>query len=173
MSMTRDHADAALHTTREAFTRMYGPVSFLVGGAHLRRLARPLGEPGVPTFETGTVDADGALAGQRGDTPVLLPIVKTQATFPSMITVGRTENNDIVLGDATISRFHAFFRVTEGNSLELGDAGSRNGTWLAGLRLPPKGAVQSVKPGDAVRFGNVVLTVLDAASAWDELHGLR
>ena len=35
---------------------------------------------------------------------------KPGASFADMITIGRTPNNDVVLRDVTISRFHAYFR---------------------------------------------------------------
>jgi hypothetical protein len=42
---------------------------------------------------------------------MVLPVRKVQSTFPDMITVGRTANNDIVLADMSVSKFHAFFAV--------------------------------------------------------------
>ena len=43
--------------------------------------------------------------------PFAAQLVKVQEQFPSMIMLGRTTNNDIVVGDTSISKFHAFFRL--------------------------------------------------------------
>src|SRR5688572_28096960 len=41
----------------------------------------------------------------------VFPLVKKRgAPFADMITVGRTANNDVVIDDVTVSRFHAFFK---------------------------------------------------------------
>ncbi|MGC4115915.1 MAG: FHA domain-containing protein [Myxococcales bacterium] len=50
------------------------------------------------------------------------------------ITVGRTKNNDVSINDERISRFHAYFRLTE-SGWTLSDAGSRNGTFVDGVQL--------------------------------------
>ena len=104
---------------------------------------------------------------------LVLPLKKMQETFPAMITVGRTANNDIVLADVTISKLHAFFQTPAGG-LELCDAGSRNGTFVDGRRLPGRGKGEKVKPGDFVRFGQISLRILDAGATWDAVQkGLR
>jgi pSer/pThr/pTyr-binding forkhead associated (FHA) protein len=175
--LPRDQSDLVLRSARADFVRMHEH-PFLVGSANLRRPARPILTAAIPLFEPATLDDDDvAAAVAEGDIPLVLPIRKQQTNFPSMITVGRTENNDLALPDITVSRFHAFFRHTPAGSgrtdrLELGDAGSRNGTWLAGRKLMAKGPLQSVTPGDTVRFGNLSFIVLDAAGCWDELHKL-
>ena len=105
---------------------------------------------------------------------LVLPLKKTQDTFPAMITVGRTANNDIVLADVTISKLHAFFQTPQATGLELCDAGSRNGTFVDGRRLPPRGKGEKVKLNDFLRFGQIQLRILDAGSTWDTVQkGLR
>src|SRR5256885_1314230 len=74
----------------------------------------------------------------RGE-PFAAPLVKVQPTFPSMITLGRTLNNDIVINHTSISKFHAYFRVAAG-TIEVADAGSRNGTYVGAKKLVPKQA---------------------------------
>ena len=95
-------------------------------------------------------------------------ISKKQNLFGEMITVGRTQNHDIVLLHATVSKFHAFFR-TEGEVLQVFDAGSRNGTFVNGRRLPPKVPVP-VSPGDNVSFGSVDCVIRDSAALYDLLR---
>jgi hypothetical protein len=173
MALSRDYAELALRTSRGDFVRMHDEL-FLVGSANLRRPARAQLTGIHSVVDLATASADGeALPATSGDgsAPLVLPIRKVQNSFPSMITVGRTENNDIPLPDVTVSRFHAFFRQTDGR-LDLGDAGSRNGTWVATRRLVPRGPVEPVTLGDMVRFGNLAFMILDAAGCWDELHKL-
>jgi hypothetical protein len=54
--------------------------------------------------------------------------------FAGMITIGRATNNDIVLEDPGVSKFHAYARAV-GGSWMLTDAGSLNGTWVDQVRL--------------------------------------
>src|SRR5207302_10503529 len=104
----------------------------------------PTGREPTGTFRL--VDASkpkGAAAAappnERGGRPLVLPLRKVQSTFPSMITVGRTDNNDLVVPDEQVSKFHAFFRLV-GERVEISDAGSRNGTFVGGRRIESRGA---------------------------------
>ncbi len=86
-----------------------------------------------------------------------------RSTFPNFISVGRIINNDVVLDDGSVTKFHAYFRV-EGGTLLLCDAGSSNGTFANGKKVPvkDKGSI-SPKNNMALRFGTVETTFLDAA----------
>src|SRR5512135_3133900 len=107
----------------------------------------------------------------RGGRPLVLPLKKVQSTFPSMITVGRTENNDLVIPDEQVSKFHAFFRLV-GDRVELSDAGSRNGTFVGTRRLEPRGASAPVRPSDSFAFGAVEFQLFDARGCWEWLRNL-
>ncbi len=50
-------------------------------------------------------------------------------------SLGRTENNDVVLADVMVSRHHALIQKQGQEELWLVDLGSRNGTYLNGSRL--------------------------------------
>jgi pSer/pThr/pTyr-binding forkhead associated (FHA) protein len=175
--LARDQSELVLRSSRADFVRMHEH-PFLVGSPSLRKPAHAHLTAAIPLFDPATLDSNPIVdTPPEPAVPLVLPIRKRQNNFPSMITVGRTENNDLALPDITVSRFHAFFRHTAGSQggdrserLELADAGSRNGTWLAGRRLPGKGPLQVVTPGDVVRFGNLSFIVLDAGGCWDELH---
>ncbi|NPC87103.1 FHA domain-containing protein, partial [Pyxidicoccus fallax] len=58
---------------------------------------------------------------------VVFPVVKSRTNaFGRGITVGRTGNNDVVLDDGSVSRFHAWFAWVEGEEgFSLTDAGSK------------------------------------------------
>src|SRR5882672_5089105 len=101
--------------------------------------------------------------------PPVLPVRKVQTTFPSMITIGRARNNDIVVPDALVSKFHAFFRFMDGEWL-IADAGSANGTKVGETALVPKGAPEKVRPADKITFGVSAFRFVDAAGLWAALH---
>ncbi len=87
-------------------------------------------------------------------------------------TIGREEDNTIVLGDAAVSRHHAVLYV-EKNAFTIQDLGSSNGTFVNGERMGA-GRVR-IKPGDSVRFGNQGLTLqeessIDARKQGEEKH---
>ena len=76
------------------------------------------------------------------------------------IGVGTAADNALVLADPLVSRYHLELRRTEGG-VEVTDLGSRNGTWVAGVRLE-RGVVP---PGTRVRAGDTTLAVEDAGSS--------
>jgi hypothetical protein len=101
--------------------------------------------------------------------PAVLAVKKSIETFPSMITVGRARNNDIVVPEALVSKFHAFFRPLDGG-WSLADAGSVNGTFIEDKKLPPKGAPEAVAVGNRVTFGSTAFQFVDAAGLWAALN---
>ncbi len=66
-------------------------------------------------------------------------------------SIGRTDENFILLSDASISRQHAKI-VRSGNDYTVMDLGSSNGTKLNGKKLK---TTATLKHGDRVEFGNV------------------
>ena len=60
---------------------------------------------------------------------------------------------DCVLSDDSISRIHARFEK-EGDSIQMTDMNSTNGTFKNGLRMQHKEKVE-IEPGDEIRFGNL------------------
>ncbi len=129
------------------------------GTFRLLDVSQPKGGATVPT-------------GERGARPLVLPLRKVQTTFPSMITVGRTDNNDLVVPDEQVSKFHAFFR-TVADRVELSDAGSRNGTFVGTRRLPARGGGALVRIGDKFAFGAVEFQLFDARGCWEWLRQLE
>lgn len=82
------------------------------------------------------------------------------------VTIGRAQDADVHLTDASISRQHAILHIdTSPNdevSLVLEDLGSANGTSVSGRRLDPH-AMTPVKLGEAIDLGAIMLTVQRAA----------
>src|SRR5512145_2844199 len=71
---------------------------------------------------------------------------------PGGNSIGRSRENDVALHDASLSRFHARIDVEE-NGSSVVDLGSRNGTFVGGLRV----LQCRLKHGDAVQLGELTL----------------
>lgn len=169
--MTESIVAAAQRWTRVEFAAAYTHF-FLVGEPSLQ----------APRTPMRTLSNFAALRSQETIVPegpdeetstgparlVVLAVRKRQDMFPEMITVGRTGNNDLVIPDATVSKFHAFFKQS-GERLDLVDAGSRNGTRVMGRTIAPKQPVL-VTSGARIRFGGVDFVVCSAAEAWDAIR---
>ncbi len=65
--------------------------------------------------------------------------------------IGRTQNNAVVIADATVSRQHARIRLQD-DKFMLFDLGSANGTFVNGQKVEQPRALAD---GDVVRFGEV------------------
>ncbi|MBX3223030.1 MAG: sigma 54-interacting transcriptional regulator [Labilithrix sp.] len=76
------------------------------------------------------------------------------------ILVGRSQECDVRIDDASVSRKHV--RVHGGSALSVEDLGSSNGTRVRGRLLAPNERV-GVAPGDLVEVGNAMLMVQPAA----------
>ena len=99
----------------------------------------------------------------------LYPLAKKPgASFRDRITIGRTNNNDVVISDPSVSRLHAYVRRTEG--WLVADAGSKNGSWLGSVTLEPRRET-ALPPGAVVRFGDVRMTFFRSEDLFDLLGG--
>ena len=133
------------------FTARHGRAFLLLRGAldPTRRPASPqktlvLGAASTPPPALDDPALGRDSEGTRGLGQLLVyPVKQTGRTpFPRVVTVGRTKNNDVVLPDVSISKFHAFFKDEDGRFV-LADGESRNGTFVEGER------VSSAKQGKA------------------------
>ena len=73
------------------------------------------------------------------------------------VTLGRGPESDLVIDDATLSRVHLVFMRGADGTWTVRDAGSSNGSRIAGQRLDP-GRPVPVPPGTALVAGGVSLT---------------
>jgi len=90
------------------------------------------------------------------------PVQATEVT--SVCTVGRHPQNSLVLNDPFVSTRHARIEKTE-NGFSVRDLGSRNGTFVNGLRV--REAV--LTPHDRLRFGETLFIFSETASKNDQL----
>lgn len=82
---------------------------------------------------------------------------KKKNPFAMGVTLGRVETNDVVIDDASISRFHAWFQQDPKSSGWLVvDAESKNGSMLNAVKLKPNAKTPLVD-GARVRFGEIEL----------------
>jgi len=77
----------------------------------------------------------------------------------SRARVGRSGDSDVHLADPQASRLHALIQEMDGDYV-LTDQGSRNGTFLRGMRL--EGPAR-LRDGDLIKIGNTLLKVVAPA----------
>ena len=94
---------------------------------------------------------------------------KAGASFPDRITIGRTVNNDIVIADSSVSRFHAYVR-RDGKQWVIADAGSKNGSALENKPLEAR-KERPLASRSMLRIGDVDLTFYVAADLFGALGG--
>jgi len=135
------------------------------GSAYLLLTAADLSVPGGPESTEVRFAEDDASSGDSTASLSLIayPLRHSGRSPGHLITIGRARNSDVVIPDASISRFHAFVREGDGSVWKLLDAGSTNGTTVNGANVPQQNVGEAVelKTGDNVRFGQVELTFLN------------
>jgi hypothetical protein len=81
-------------------------------------------------------------------------------------TLGRTQENDILVNDFAISRSHAVVEI-RGESYYLKDLGSSNGTYVNGYLIDDRGTL--LEDGDTVRFARYEFQFLTAEGLFELL----
>jgi pSer/pThr/pTyr-binding forkhead associated (FHA) protein len=82
------------------------------------------------------------------------PALEIEVSIPrstEAVTVGRSQDCDVVVGEETVSRFHAELRHGDGDEWTVRDLDSTNGTWLNGSRVREA----RVSRGDVLRLGGL------------------
>jgi hypothetical protein len=163
----------ATTTTRDEFVAQC-PHPFLMALSGMEQPAQPARTMRLGNGQqlAAALLAERRRLGSGERSRAVLAIKKTLSTFPGMITVGRAPNNDVVIADALVSKFHAWFRISDG-VVALADAGSANGTRVGEASLPPKGDPVPVRPGDKITFGVLAFHFVDAAGLWAALRTPR
>jgi hypothetical protein len=153
---------------RSAFLASAAPAALVrrrADGTETDSVSRPALDEEVDTLVAPVL---GRRRGPRG--VEVYPLAKKPgASFADMITVGRTPNNDIVLRDVTVSRFHAYFRQ-RGDKWIIADAGSKNGSELEGVPLEAR-KERELASGVAVRIGDFELTFYLSTELYGVLGG--
>ncbi|CUU34790.1 MAG: FHA domain-containing protein [Armatimonadetes bacterium] len=116
----------------------------ITGACACTPVAAPVSSPattaqsGAPTL----VGLEGALAGQRITVP------------PTGLTIGREQDNTLIIPDPAVSRHHARIAI-EGGEVVLYDLGSTNGTFVNNMRITR----HALRRGDVVRLGGTSFRV--------------
>jgi hypothetical protein len=168
MADRTDYCEIAARMGRAVFAQS-NPFPFLIGGSGIRR---PSGPQRTVTFDADALLKPPGAPPAARPRPMVLAVRKVSEVFPSMITVGRTANNDVLVEDVQVSKFHASFRL-DGERIEITDHGSRNGTWVGGARLTANAPPRPVRYGETIRFGTVEFNLVDAAECWDRIRRPR
>jgi hypothetical protein len=170
---TEDWREVAAAHDRDQFVRKYAH-PFLLSLSGLVAPPPPPSTLRMSLDNTGMIDVMRAERRRRltpaDRSPAVLPIRKSQPTFPSMITLGRGRNNDIIVPDALVSKLHAVFRAEQDGAWTVADAGSSNGTKIGETLLPTRGAASPLRSGDEVTFGVQSFRFLSATALWVALR---
>ncbi len=94
----------------------------------------------------------------------VVPIRKrSEVSFLHHVSVGRARNHDIVLRHKSVSKFHAWFEITQEVRLFVKDCDSSNHTFVNGEKVKDRAEVRA---GDTLRFGSVEGRVCTAEGLW-------
>lgn len=74
--------------------------------------------------------------------------------------IGRARDNDLVLDDARVSRYHAELTSRPGEDAQLRDCGSANGITANGARVDNA----SIRAGDTIEIGDITLRAVTAGA---------
>jgi len=80
---------------------------------------------------------------------------------PGVTRIGRERDADIGLPDALVSRRHASVSLDAGGAATVADLGSKNATYLNGIRLT---GARPLGHGDELRLGSTTLVYVDGAA---------
>jgi ABC-type multidrug transport system ATPase subunit/pSer/pThr/pTyr-binding forkhead associated (FHA) protein len=103
-------------------------------GPRLELTPSVAGEPPAPDGGRTLLDARTLGAGAAPVPPADLGRLTGVHAVEQVVRVGRAADNDVVVGDLLVSRYHAELRGGPGRGYELVDLGSHNGTFVNGRR---------------------------------------
>lgn len=91
---------------------------------------------------------------------------RSGSSYEHMITLGRTDNNDILLKFGFISKFHAYFLRLPDGRYTISDAESFNSTVVNSEPLKPHEKRQ-LEFGDRITFGPISFTYFPPRAFYD------
>lgn len=100
----------------------------------------------------------------------IIPVRKRRDSnaFAMMITLGRAPNNDLVIPDQRVSKFHAYFRRL-GQQWTINDANSMNGTWVDGQPIASDRSAP-LRSGSSIRIAETLeLVFLEPQALYERL----
>ena len=97
---------------------------------------------------------------------------RPSSPFEDLVSIGRTDANDLVLPHPTVSKLHATFTQDEAGTWHLVDQGSTNGTWVDGVRLAAQ-KPHALRGDDMVAFGEFHAALKNGRALWRFLELAR
>ncbi len=123
------------------------------------------------TFDTheGTVLTSGNAPNAPGSGTQFAQFLKKsdRNAMADKITVGRSNNNDVLIVHSSVSKFHSYF-FFKNESWLLADMGSTNGTFVNGVQVF-EGSPAGVKTGVVIRLGGVAAYFFTPKGLFDYL----
>jgi len=152
----------ALRTLEPPFVVLQANAALPTRAVDIRPASQARQQPSGTTIETGLTQdlplgklRDKAVAGPDGFAPRAYLIVKGDRTYDlteSVVRIGRALDNDLILEDRQVSRYHAVLRHRYGRYI-LQDLNSTGGTTVNGF------VVREIvlRPGDLISLSGVDL----------------
>jgi hypothetical protein len=95
--------------------------------------------------------------------------IRSGRSLPDRITVGRAQNQDLVIDHSSVSKIQAWFEIDKTGDFYLSDAGSTNGTYVNSRPIVPRQRAQ-LRAGDNIRFANIEAIFCCPETIWRVLH---
>ncbi len=152
----------------DAFRAAHGDLFFLHSGP-LGKL-NPAGEGQKTLAVEGHPTSPGVPMNPSADFVVFhVPPSRAGSAADDLVWIGRSEENNLVVPDASVSAIHAFLRIEPDGSVVMHDSGSRNGSRVdeEPVPAPGMGPPTALESGTRVVLGEVKLTFLHAAEFQD------
>lgn len=122
-------------------------------------------EPPVASANPSLVRVVHTNLGNKVPAPVpILSVAKSGRNTYASVMVGRSPQSDVIVDQASVSRFHAEIRLLPGGAFAVRDAESRNGTTLNGNKVLSKHG-DPLKAGDVVAFGSATCVFVPVQEA--------
>lgn len=185
MKQLSEYTSDRLRLTRESFLQKY-PVPVLLHRwdpandesdygsttAHISMMDLP--PKGLETARLLDPLAMLGLSGKAASSPdvVVFPVSKRSgALFHDRVSVGRNRNADIHLPFRRISKFHAYFTASAGGAkIMVTDAGSTNGTFINGKRIPT-GQPMEIADKVIIHFSHFLFVFYSASGFYSLISG--
>lgn len=156
-----------LHRLGDAeFHARYPDAAFVLGSPEDLDL-EALDETHGPLDDTRIVTFGRAELSQRRPGVLVYFLIKTERNpYRTMITIGRSPVNDIVLESGKVSRIHAYLELLSDGTHVIHDHNSTNGTWIGSHRL-------AGREGATLRCGTTIALADDVVLHYRTPVGLR
>lgn len=152
-----DFAREARQLGKEKFVLEYGDAFLLLHAADLSR--RVPGDTSIPSSASNTA----------ATTFHVFTLKKSDRNPREYISIGREGDNDLVIHDRTISRYHAAIHPSGGGLYTVTDLGSSNGTFVGDDRAATEGFETGtpLETRATLRCGSVSLKFMKAPEFLD------